>query len=195
MDDYIKKLKNDPKVYYIYQTDLSVYGIEDKSAYTVVTNNPEYVNTENVVFYTMPEWFKMIENNTLITWICSGLDKKHIIKEYVKLNIPLDILKLRYNMLESLKYSDYQSYPELEDCLNEMIMDIISLDLTNQIIEHHKIVNLKNSSRVCKDLLDLNDYYSILDKYKHIITKGLEILHKNTDDLYKQNLINKNITN
>ena len=55
MDDYIKKLKNDPKVYYIYQTDLSVYGIEDKSAYTVVTNNPEYVNTENVVFYTMPE--------------------------------------------------------------------------------------------------------------------------------------------
>ena len=55
MNDFIKNLKNDPRVYYIYQTDFSVYGMEDKPSYTVVTNNPEYVNTEDTVFYTMPE--------------------------------------------------------------------------------------------------------------------------------------------
>ena len=103
--------------------------------------------------------------------------------------IPLDILKLRKNILDQLKYSDYQSYPNLDDCLSEMIMDIVSLNLTNQIIENHKIVNFQSPSKEFKLMQNCNDYYSCLNKYKEIINKGLEILHKNTDDLYKQELV------
>jgi hypothetical protein len=206
MDEYIEKLKKDPLVYYIYQTDLSIYGIEDKPYYTVIvdktSNYPYFERTtgvelipDNIAFYTMEVWFQMMNENALIVWICSCLDRKHIIKEYVKLMVPIDILKLRRNILDQLKYSDYQAYPDLDDCINEMIMDIIGLNLTNQIIEHHKIVNLKSPLTSCNLLLKSTDYYTTINKYKEIVNKYLEVLHKFTDDLYKQELIKKHLEN
>lgn len=199
MDEYIEKLKKDPLVYYIYQTDLSIYGIEDKPYYTIIIDNDsDYHKTDiliprpnNVSFYTMKDWFDMMNQNSLLTWICSCLDRKHIIKEHVKLMIPIDILRLRRNIIEQLKYSDYQAYPDLDDCLSEMIMDIIGLNLTNQIIENHKIINFKSPLRDYRSLISCDGYYPTLNKYKEIVEKHLSILHKNTDDLYKQNLIKK----
>ena len=195
MNDFIKKLKEDPLVYYIYQTDLSIYGIEDKPLYTVIVDdNSDYISSDlhsDIVFYSMSIWFKMMEENTLITWICSCLDRKYIVKEHVKLMIPFDALKLRRNTLIQLRYSDYQHYPELEDCLSEMTSDIITLNLVNQILENHKIVNFKSPLKEYNSLLKCKDYYSTLTKYKEIINKELEYLHKSTDDLYKQDLIKK----
>lgn len=192
MDKFIEQLKKDPLVYYIYQTDLSIYGIPDEENYTIITDDnyiPNNPDLEHYAFYKMSTWWKIMNENSLLAWICSCIDKKHTIKQHVKLMIPLDILKLRKNILDQLKYSDYQSYPDLDDCLSEMIMDIVSLNLTNQIIENHKIVNLQSPSKEFKLLKNCKDYYSCLNKYKEIINKGLEVLHKNTDDLYKQELI------
>ena len=201
MNDFIKKLKEDPFVYYIYQTDLSIYGIEDKPYYTVIVDDNGFNSTlkdlteygDNIAFYPMKTWFDMMNENTLLVWVCSCLDRKHIIKEYVKLLVPIDILKLRRNILDQLKYSDYQAYPDLDDCINEMIMDVIGLNLTNQIIEHHKIVNLKSPLTSCNSLLKSTDYYTTINKYKEIVNKYLEVLHKFTDDLYKQELIKKHL--
>lgn len=192
MDKFIEQLKEDPLVYYIYQTDLSIYGIPDEDKYTIITDDnyiPNNNDLEHFTFYKISTWWEMMNENTLLTWTCSCMDKKHIIKQYVKLIIPIDILKLRKNILDQLKYSDYQSYPDLDDCLTEMIIDIVSLNLTNQIIENHKIVNLQSPSKEFKLLQNCKNYYSCLNKYKEIINKGLEVLHKNTDDLYKQELI------
>ena len=192
MDEFIEQLKEDPLVYYIYQTDLSIYGIPDEDKYTIITDDnyiPNNNDLEHFTFYKISTWWEMMNENTLLTWICSCMDKKHIIKQHVKLIIPIDVLKLRRNILDQLKYSDYQSYPDLDDCLTEMIMDIVGLNLTNQIIENHKIVNLQSPSKEFKLIQNCNDYYSCLNKYKEIINKGLKILHKNTDDLYKQELV------
>lgn len=203
MNDIIKKLKEDPLVYYIYQTDLSIYGIEDQPYYTIIVDNDCYYNNieakslyhDYIAFYTINVWFQMMNENSLLVWTCSCLDRKHIIKEHVKLMVPIDILKLRRNILDQLKYSDYQAYPDLDDCINEMMMDIIGLNLTNQIIEHHKIVNLKSPLTSCNLLLKSTDYYTTVNKYKEITNKYLETLHKFTDDLYKQELIKKHLKN
>lgn len=195
MDELLEKLKKDPLVYYIYQTDLSVFGLDDNPEYTIVVDNNYNFKKDNSKFtyFTLQQWFDLIENNVLITWICSCLDKKYITKEYVKIRPICDALKLRKSILEQLKYSDYNSYPELEDCLSDMKMDIIGLNLVNQIIENHKIVNFKSPLKDWNSIIKCNEYYPTLNKYKEIINKGLEILHKNTDDLYKQDLINKKL--
>ena len=193
MDDYIKKLKENPSVYYIYQIDFSIYGLKSENPEYIIIINDDYQleSRDNFIVYKMSTWFNMVVENVLLTWICGCIDKKYIIKEYVKITVPINVLKLRKNILDQLKYSDYQSYPELEDSTNEMIMDIIDLDLTNQIIENHKIVNLQSSSKICNNILNSKDYYLTLKLYKEALDKGLKILHKNTDELYKQDLINK----
>lgn len=200
--DYIKeileKFKEDPFVYYIYQADWSIYGLNsDTKEYIVIIDDrcklSDYETNDGIFeIYYMHEWFKMVSDNNILCWIFSCIDKKYKVKEYVKLTIPLDVLKLRKNMLESLKYSNYSSYQNLDDCLDSMYMDIITLDLTNQIIKNHKIINLQNSSVHCKSLNNC-DYDETLEKYNKIINNGLKELHESTDGLYTQDLINKSI--
>ena len=105
MIEYLKKLKEDPLVYYIYQLGLSIYNIpEDNYSYIVIVD-PKFknikINSENCnfIFYSTDKWFDKVLNNDIDTWICSCLNKKFIIKEHVKILIKPDVLKLRQQAL------------------------------------------------------------------------------------------------
>lgn len=59
MDKFIEQLKKDPLVYYIYQTDLSIYGIPDEENYTIITDDNHISNNtdlEHYTFYKMSTW-------------------------------------------------------------------------------------------------------------------------------------------
>ena len=103
MATYIEILKKDPLVYYIYQMDLSIYGIQsEQPKYLVVVDSKYQVpkelreNTE-FVFFNTEEWFIKVLNCEVLVWQCSCLNRKFIIKEHVKLVLSTDALKLRQN--------------------------------------------------------------------------------------------------
>ena len=126
MNKYLEHLKQDTLVYYIYQSDFSIYNIPTtNSSYIVIVDRnyvvpkefkqykyPSYdwkpikfgINCEgdNFEFFEMQEWFKYVLNCDIKAWECSCLPRKFIHKEHVKLLLETDLLKLRKNFDNSL---------------------------------------------------------------------------------------------
>ena len=119
MNKFLQHLIEDPKVYYVYQRGSSIYGLNTKdgdidylviidSEYKLPKEFKEYAfdsgyknDRKNIkfdncdfMFIYIKNWFKMVLDNKIPAWECACLNKKYIKKEYVKLILKTDIVKL-----------------------------------------------------------------------------------------------------
>ena len=111
MNNYLEQLKESNLVYSIYQTDLSIFGLEDTPSYTVIVK--EEFDTKDYpsefIFYTNEVWSSLIVNNAIISIICYFLPKQYIIKEFVKIPIAFQVLDIRKQVFNQYKLTMEES--------------------------------------------------------------------------------------
>ena len=181
MTKFIEYLKESSDCLYIYDRNFSIYGLPDKERYTIVVNDdwicPEdWIGYDNQIYqiYDITTWFNLVLKGNLICWECACLNKKYVIKEYVKLIMNTNPLLLR-KYIDSEKEVLYG----LQDINGwKLICDI---KFVNQIIENHKIVNFKEAS---------SDFYN-LENYDSIFNKSYDYLKKLTDGALKKEQLDK----
>lgn len=172
MNKYLEHLIEDPKVYYVYQRGSSIYGLNDKNSdtdYLVIIdseyNLPEefkefefdsgYINARknikydncDFMFVFIQDWFKLVIDNKIPAWECACLNKKFIKKEYVKLIIKTDIIKL----IKDLMIRRQALFNHLNDykIVWYFIKDVL---FTQQIIDFHKITDFKEANKYYNDI-------------------------------------------
>ena len=98
----LNKLIEHPEVYYIYDLRGAAFGVDDLGEYIIVTKDGLVIKDElddseivKVSIYSSSEWFKLVVNGEILPWICACIDKKYILKEYVKLLMTTNPLQLR----------------------------------------------------------------------------------------------------
>lgn len=169
---FLQHLIEDPMVYYIYQRGSSIYGLNTKDSdidYLVVIdseyNLPEeylsyeynsgYINDrrnikyENAdfIFVFIQNWFKMVLDNKIPAWECACLNKKYIKKEYVKLILKTDIVKLiRDLMIRRLALGNHAMDYKF---IWYFVKDVL---FTQQIIDFHKITDFKEANKYYNDI-------------------------------------------
>ena len=206
MATYIEILKKDPLVYYIYQMDLSIYGIQsEQPKYLVVVDSKYQVlkelreNTE-FVFFNTEEWFIKVLNCEVLVWQCSCLNRKFIIKEHVKLVLSTDALKLRQNFKAMLDpyflvaMSKISNGNFVEGKLK--LLDILKeAEFSNQILDFHKIINYGIIKSYYDQLMETeNDEEKIISKFMELQAGTVSLLIKRTDSLVQNSKLKK-ITN
>lgn len=162
----------DPKVYYVYQRGSSIYGLNTKDSdidYLVIIdseyNLPEefkscefdsgYKNDRkdikfdncDFMFIYIQNWFKMVLDNKIPAWECACLNKKHIKKEYVKLILKTDIVKLIKDlMIRRLALGNHVIDHKF---IWYFVKDVL---FTQQIIDFHKITDFKEANKYYNDI-------------------------------------------
>lgn len=206
MATYIEILKKDPLVYYIYQMDLSIYGIQsEQPKYLVVVDSKYQIpkelreNTE-FVFFNTEEWFIKVLNCEVLVWQCSCLNRKFIIKEHVKLVLSTDALKLRQNFKAMLDpyflvaMSKISNGDFVEGKLK--LLDILKeAEFSNQILDFHKIINYGIIKSYYDQLMETeNDEEKIISRFIELQAGTVSLLIKRTDSLVQNSKLKK-ITN
>ena len=172
MNKFLEHLIEDPKVYYVYQRGSSIYGLNTKDSdidYLVIIdseyNVPEefklcefdsgYKNDRknikfdncDFMFIYIQNWFKMVLDNKISAWECACLNKKYIKKEYVKLILKTDIVKLiRDLMIRRLALSNHVIDHKF---IWYFVKDVL---FTQQIIDFHKITDFKEANKYYNDI-------------------------------------------
>lgn len=172
MNKFLQHLIEDPKVYYVYQRGSSIYGLNTKDSdtdYLVVIDSeyklPEefkscefdsgYKNDRknikfdncDFMFIYIQNWFKMVLDNKIPAWECACLNKKYIKKEYVKLILKTDIVKLiRDLMIRRLALSNHVIDHKF---IWYFVKDVL---FTQQIIDFHKITDFKEANKYYNDI-------------------------------------------
>ncbi len=223
MNKYLETLEKDPLVYYIYQSDLSIYSIPSISEKYIIIVDANYqipdeflefkveykskVIDYNVIydnvefkFYEMQEWFNKVLNSDIEAWECSCLNKKFVKKEYVKLLLTTDPLKLRLNF--DAMFDPYVMYAL--HCIDNNITEGKSIlfnilkqgRFSSQIIENHKIINfnevVEDYTKLIEAGNDINNIYAVfLNLFKvackPFLNKTEGILQKSKTDKIIQN--------
>lgn len=172
MNKYLEHLIEDPKVYYVYQRGSSIYGLNNKNSdtdYLVIIdseyNLPEefkefefnsgYINARknikydncDFMFIFIQDWFKLVIDNKIPAWECACLNKKFIKKEYVKLIIKTDIIKLIKDLM--IRRQALFNYLNDYKIVWYFIKDIL---FTQQIIDFHKITDFKEANKYYNDI-------------------------------------------
>lgn len=172
MNKYLEHLIKDPKVYYVYQRGFSIYGLNDKNSdtdYLVIIdseyNLPEefkefefdsgYINARknikydncDFMFIFIQDWFKLVIDNKIPAWECACLNKKFIKKEYVKLIIKTDIIKLIKDLM--IRRQALFNYLNDYKIVWYFIKDVL---FTQQIIDFHKITDFKEANKYYNDI-------------------------------------------
>lgn len=221
MNDYLVHLIENPKVYYIYQNDLSIYGIESEfQKYLVIVDEnyqlptdfenyksrrdwvkdfPYTVKFGGIEFeiFEMQNWFRKVLNCEIIAWQCSCLNKKFIIKEHVKLMLTTDLLKLRKNFDDMVDPTVLYANSELSKgsffAGRVGLFNILKeLIFSNQIIENHKIVNYKVMNEVWNKLNSCEDNQdSILGIFTELLIPEIKVFAKFTDGILRADKIKK----
>ena len=181
--DYLKESKD---CLYIYNLNLSIYGLRNQDRYIVIVrdewNCPEEYNDiyfEDPTYWvlSLKDWFNIIQSGSLLGWECSCLNKKYIVKEYVKLLMTTNPLQLRKEIDKNL-----QSINNDCDIMDkwEIIKDI---KFANQIIENHKIINFKEVN---------SDYNKLMSSsFEDILREPYTRLKTLTDGVLKQDIIRR----
>lgn len=194
----LNKLIEHPEVYYIYDLRGAVFGIDNLGEYIVVVKDGLVIKDElddseivKVSIYSSSEWFKLVINGEILPWICACIDKKYILKEYVKLLMTTNPLQLRkcFNITKNQILSNLGE-TELSKQFN-LWKIILFARFCNQIIENHKIVNFRNSASDYQELRKYNNFDELLNIFNVLITPELNLLYKSTDELLKQEKITK----
>ena len=200
--------KDSPDCLYIYNKSSLIYGLDPnlfKEYIIILKDNFEfnddinkykyidniYKDDGDFIIYTIDEWFNKVFNCDLECWEASCTRKP--IKEHVKLMLSVDLLKLRKNI--DLKYSLYKK--SILNVTNIEHMKILcwniikDLKFTNQIIEHHKILNYKSSSSDWALIKNINEVDELIDITNKSFYSEYKILSKFTDGILKQEKLNK----
>lgn len=172
MNKFLEHLIEDPKVYYIYQRGSSIYELNTKDSdtdYLIVIdseyNLPEefkscefdsgYKNDRknikfdncDFMFIYIQNWFNMVLDNKIPAWECACLNKKYIKKEYVKLILKTDIVKLiRDLMIRRLALGNYTMDYKF---VWYFVKDVL---FAQQIIDFHKITDFKEANKYYNDI-------------------------------------------
>ena len=194
----LNKLIEHPEVYYIYDLRGAVFGIDNLGEYIVVIKDGLVIKDElddseivKVSIYSSSEWFKLVINGEILPWICACLDKKYVLKEYVKLLMTTNPLQLR-KCFDTTKNQILSNPGETELSKQFNLWKIILFArFCNQIIENHKIVNFRNSASDYRELRKYNNFDELLNIFNVLITPELNLLYKSTDELLKQEKITK----
>ena len=194
----LNKLIEHPEVYYIYDLRGAVFGVDDLGEYIIVTKDGLIIKDElddseivKVSIYSSSEWFKLVVNGEILPWICACIDKKYILKEYVKLLMNTNLLQLR-KCFEATRVQILSNLGEIEFSKRFNLWKIILFArFCNQIIENHKIVNFRNSANDYQELRKYNNFDDLLNIFNTLITPELNLLYKSTDELLKQEKIAK----
>ena len=194
----LNKLIEHPEVYYIYDLRGAVFGIDNLGEYIVVVKDGLVIKDElddseivKVSIYSSSEWFKLVINGEILPWICACIDKKYILKEYVKLLMTTNPLQLR-KCFDTTKNQILSNLGETELSKQFNLWKIILFArFCNQIIENHKIVNFRNSASDYRELRKYNNFDELLNIFNVLITPELNLLYKSTDELLKQEKITK----
>ena len=194
----LNKLIEHPEIYYIYDLRGAAFGVDDLGEYIIVTKDGLVIKDElddseivNVSIYSSSEWFKLVINGEILPWICACIDKKYILKEYVKLLMTTNPLQLR-KCFEATKVQILSNLGETESSKRFNLWKIILFArFCNQIIEKHKIVNFKNSANDYQELRKYTDDNELLNAFNALITPEINLLYKSTDGLLKREKIAK----
>ena len=194
----LNKLIEHPEVYYIYDLRGAAFGVDDLGEYIIVTKDGLVIKDElddseivNVSIYSSSEWFKLVVNGEILPWICACIDKKYILKEYVKLLMTTNPLQLR-KCFEATRVQILSNLGETESFKRFNLWKIILFArFCNQIIENHKIVNFKNSANDYQELRKYTDDNELLNAFNALITPEINLLYKSTDGLLKREKIAK----
>ena len=193
----LNKLIEHPEVYYIYDLRGAVFGIDNLGEYIVVVNDGLVIEDElddseivKVSIYSSSEWFKLVINGEILPWICACIDKKYILKEYIKLLMTINPLQLR-KCFDTTKNQILSNIEEVELKQFNLWKIILFARFCNQIIENHKIVNFRNSANDYRELRKYNNFDDLLNIFNTLITPELNLLYKSTDELLKQEKIAK----
>lgn len=208
-NELLEKYIEDPKVLYIYETGLQIYGlfedVEDRDFLVIVTDDCDYENTYNGYNFTIvkiKDWFERVLDNSMIAWECACLPKKYILKEHVKLLLQTDPLKLRkmYDAREKVVFSELRYDFDNGNTLTaqKRLFGLIKyLVFANQIIENHKIVNYKIIGGFYKQMVDgtVCKEDDILLTYHTLVYQPLQLFKQNTDSILRSSKIKKIIQN
>ena len=193
----LNKLIEHPEVYYIYDLRGAVFGIDNLGEYIVVVKDGLVIEDElddseivKVSIYSSSEWFKLVINGEILPWICACIDKKYILKEYIKLLMTINPLQLR-KCFDTTKNQILSNIEEVELKQFNLWKIILFARFCNQIIENHKIVNFRNSANDYRELRKYNNFDDLLNIFNILITPELNLLYKSTDELLKQEKIAK----
>ena len=194
----LNKLIEHPEVYYIYDLRGAAFGVDDLGEYIIVTKDGLVIKDElddseivNASIYSSSEWFKLVVNGEILPWICACIDKKYILKEYVKLLMTTNPLQLR-KCFEATRVQILSNLGETEFSKRFNLWKIILFArFCNQIIENHKIVNFKNSANDYQELRKYTDDNELLNAFNALITPEINLLYKSTDGLLKREKIAK----
>ena len=194
----LNKLIEHPEVYYIYDLRGAAFGVDDLGEYIIVTKDGLVIKDElddseivKVSIYSSSEWFKLVINGEILPWICACIDKKYILKEYVKLLMTTNPLQLR-KCFETTRVQILSNLGETESSKRFNLWKIILFArFCNQIIENHKIVNFKNSANDYQELRKYTDDNELLNAFNALITPEINLLYKSTDGLLKREKIAK----
>ena len=196
-------LIRDPLVYYIYQKDLSIFGIEaDISQYLVVIDKAYNIPSElkentSFEFLEIQDWFSKVLNSEIIAWQCLCLNRKFVIKEHVKLNIAADILKLRKNF--NAIYDPYVIFAMSEISAGNFVNGKLKLlevlkegDFSNQIIDFHKIINFGVVKSYYNELMKTeNSEEAIFTKFVELQSRSVSNFIERTNPLIRSNKLKK----
>lgn len=182
------KLKDDELVLYIYQLGPSIYGLSGKERYLVIVKDDwKGVDLEgdeiDVEIIGINEWFERVKAGNIEAWICACLNRKFIIKEYVKLMMQTNPVQLR----QDINFLAFTTKSLLEDKVEDIksqLFDTIAYTIfARQIVENHKIVNFAEPAKFYDELTDkmsLEDfnkvYTPIFEEFKNL-TQGIWIKH------------------
>ena len=194
----LNKLIEHPEVYYIYDLRGAAFGVDDLGEYIIVTKDGLVIKDElddseivNASIYSSSEWFKLVVNGEILPWICACIDKKYILKEYVKLLMTTNPLQLR-KCFEATRVQILSNLGEIESSKRFNLWKIILFArFCNQIIENHKIINFKNSANNYQELRKYTDDNELLNAFNALITPEINLLYKSTDGLLKREKIAK----
>ena len=193
----LNKLIEHPEVYYIYDLRGAVFGVDNLGEYIIVVKDGLVIEDElddseivKVSIYSSSEWFKLVINGEILPWICACIDKKYILKEYIKLLMTTNPLQLR-KCFDTTKNQILSNIEEIELKQFNLWKIILFARFCNQIIENHKIVNFRNSANDYFELRKYNDFNELFSIFNKLLAPELDLLYKSTNELLKQEKIVK----
>lgn len=144
-NDFIKYIREDEDILYGYFLPPELFGVTfGITKYVLITKwaykIPDKYKNIPIIHFPIQLYFKYINDNDLIAWILTCLDKKYIIKEHIKLLVNFNILKLRKSV-EAL-FNNYDCYYD-EDYIAFYSKLYKYSFFANQIIENNKIINYR----------------------------------------------------
>lgn len=194
----LNKLIEHPEVYYIYDLRGAVFGVDNLGEYIVVVKDGLVIEDEfddseivKVSIYSSSEWFKLVINGEILPWICACIDKKYILKEYIKLLMTTNPLQLR-KCFDTTKNQILSNLGKTELSKQFNLWKIILFArFCNQIIENHKIINFRNSANDYFELRKYDDFNELVSIFNKLLAPELNLLYKSTNNLLKQEKIAK----